>query len=397
MEAEQKMTKIVLSRTILPQICDFSWNFIPAGTELIFDEDGVTSYNGINVYLNRIHKECIENPSQYILDNYYPDKKIHENDEILACDDVLTDRLITSSFGEVAIRRCAFGVKESISLATDYDSSKDWKEIVNQKNLELNDNEIFSAIIEHKQVVRPSGNSDECAYFKDDQLSFIIANKNELVFRLLSYGLSLHPNEICLQDTITGALIKTSLQSQNTVEPIKYGRGLDWVSEKIKSLPELGRDGLPPEVIRPSDDGEVCVLCELCSGHRLISPIGQAYGLELFNFDIYKDTDIFHRCESGRPNESCRNHNESNEPGTPLRYMHTKIESPSPYGYDSPGPFSLYQDKNDKWGLVDKNGIMLPAMFTSNNNYFYRKANEAVYFDAETGFELVAWFDPDEF
>lgn len=390
METEYKTTKIVLSRTILPQICDFSWNFIPAGTELIFDEDGVTSYNGINVYLNRIHKECIENPSQYILDNYYPDKKIHENDEILACDEVLTDRLITSSFGEVAIRRYAYGIKESISLAYDYDSSKNWQEIINQKNLDLEDSQIFSAIIEHR------GYLPNVLEYRNYQI-FIIANKKELVFRLLSYGLSLHPNEICLQDTITGALIKTSLQSQNTVEPIKYGRGLNWVREEIKSLPELGRDGLPPEVILPTGNETVCVLCELCSGHRLISPIGQAYGLELFCFDIYKDTDIFHRCESGWRNIPSRNHNESNTPVTPLRYMHTKIESPSPYGYGSPAPFSLYQDKNDKWGLVDRNGVMLPAIFTRIDDYFYSNTHEAVSFDPENGFELVSWFDPDEF
>lgn len=68
----------------------------------------------------------------------------------------------------------------------------------------------------------------------------------------------------------------------------------------------------------------------------------------------------------------------------------------NPYGYDNPGPFTLYRASNGKWGLVDANGVHLPAEFDRAGDRFSRSFNEIVTFDPAEGFELLAWFDPSE-
>lgn len=71
------------------------------------------------------------------------------------------------------------------------------------------------------------------------------------------------------------------------------------------------------------------------------------------------------------------------------------METPSPYGYDNPGPFTLYQAEDGKWGLVDRDGVKLPAKFTrGDKDCFSCEFNEVVTFDPNEGFTLMAWFDP---
>lgn len=158
MESEKKTTKIVLSRSIYnPDLgmADFGWKVIPAGTELLFNQDGVAIYKEVKVFLNRIHKECVVSPSHDFLNNYFPDPYVHMDDEIIAYEGEYTDRLFTDKFGEVRILRCAFGIEKSISLALDIDNSMNWLEIVNQKNLDIQDKDIFSAIIEYNPLIHP--------------------------------------------------------------------------------------------------------------------------------------------------------------------------------------------------------------------------------------------------
>lgn len=58
-------------------------------------------------------------------------------------------------------------------------------------------------------------------------------------------------------------------------------------------------------------------------------------------------------------------------------------------------PYSLYQGDEDKWGLVDKSGTKLPAVFTRiDENRFQENPWSAVTFNPEEGFELLAWSDP---
>lgn len=71
---------------------------------------------------------------------------------------------------------------------------------------------------------------------------------------------------------------------------------------------------------------------------------------------------------------------------------------PSLYGYDNHPPFSLYQDDDGKWGLIDADGVRLPAVFnrSADGEVFSRVPWETVTFDVNEGFELLAWYDPDE-
>lgn len=65
------------------------------------------------------------------------------------------------------------------------------------------------------------------------------------------------------------------------------------------------------------------------------------------------------------------------------------------YGNDNP-PYTLYQSEEGLYGLKDKDGLMLPAVFHRDGDKFWRKTNEALYFDPDEGFELLAWYDPDD-
>ena len=65
------------------------------------------------------------------------------------------------------------------------------------------------------------------------------------------------------------------------------------------------------------------------------------------------------------------------------------------YGNGNP-PFTLYQSERGLWGLVDRDGYKLPAVFYRKDDKFWREPNEILSFDTEEGFELLSWFDPDE-
>lgn len=68
------------------------------------------------------------------------------------------------------------------------------------------------------------------------------------------------------------------------------------------------------------------------------------------------------------------------------------------YGYGQNPPYSLYQGEDGKWGLVDKDGVKLNAVFTrsQDGDVFSCALGEVVYFDENEGFNLLAWCDPDE-
>ena len=75
--------------------------------------------------------------------------------------------------------------------------------------------------------------------------------------------------------------------------------------------------------------------------------------------------------------------------------MSTKEENK--YGCGKNPPYSLYQDENGKWGLVDKDGVKLPAVFDRlDENRFSCSPEEVVTFDEQEGFELLAWCDLSE-
>lgn len=60
-------------------------------------------------------------------------------------------------------------------------------------------------------------------------------------------------------------------------------------------------------------------------------------------------------------------------------------------------PYSLYQDENGKWGLVDKDGTKLPAVFKRvDEDRFQEDTWSVVTFNPDEGFELLAWSDPCE-
>lgn len=69
----------------------------------------------------------------------------------------------------------------------------------------------------------------------------------------------------------------------------------------------------------------------------------------------------------------------------------------SKYGFGKNPPYSLYQAPDGKWGLIDGSGQKLEAVFNrGNGNCFSCVPWEVVCFDPQEGFELQAWFDPDE-
>lgn len=69
----------------------------------------------------------------------------------------------------------------------------------------------------------------------------------------------------------------------------------------------------------------------------------------------------------------------------------------SPYGFGENPPYSLYQAENGKWGLIDGSGNKLAAEFKrGDNDCFSRVPWEVVTFNPQEGFELQAWYDPDE-
>lgn len=65
------------------------------------------------------------------------------------------------------------------------------------------------------------------------------------------------------------------------------------------------------------------------------------------------------------------------------------------YGNDNP-PFQLYQSENGLWGLKDSKGTKLAAVFHREGDKFWNEPNEILYFDPDEGFELLSWFDSDE-
>lgn len=67
------------------------------------------------------------------------------------------------------------------------------------------------------------------------------------------------------------------------------------------------------------------------------------------------------------------------------------------YGFGETPPFSLYQDENSKWGLIDGKGRKLPTDFDRiDEDRFSCVPWEVVTFDEKEGFELLAWYDPCE-
>ncbi|MCM1140562.1 MAG: hypothetical protein NC453_18485 [Muribaculum sp.] len=65
------------------------------------------------------------------------------------------------------------------------------------------------------------------------------------------------------------------------------------------------------------------------------------------------------------------------------------------YGNGNP-PYSLYQGDDELWGLVDKDGRKLPAVFNRNDDRFSCVPWEVVMFNPDEGFDLLAWYDPCE-
>lgn len=68
------------------------------------------------------------------------------------------------------------------------------------------------------------------------------------------------------------------------------------------------------------------------------------------------------------------------------------------YGLGKNPPYSLYQAEDGKWGLIDKDGRRLDAVFNrpDDKNLFSCVPWEVVEFDEKEGFEIVAWYDPFE-
>lgn len=68
------------------------------------------------------------------------------------------------------------------------------------------------------------------------------------------------------------------------------------------------------------------------------------------------------------------------------------------YGLGENPPYSLYSVEREGetlWGLVDKDGNRLDAVFhRTEDDRFYCVPHEVVEFDPEEGFSLLAWFDP---
>lgn len=71
--------------------------------------------------------------------------------------------------------------------------------------------------------------------------------------------------------------------------------------------------------------------------------------------------------------------------------------SDNTYGFGKNPPYSLYQADNGKWGLIDGSGAKLEAVFKrGEKDCFSRVPWEVVTFNPHEGFELLAWYDPDE-
>ena len=69
----------------------------------------------------------------------------------------------------------------------------------------------------------------------------------------------------------------------------------------------------------------------------------------------------------------------------------------SKYGDGKNPPYSLYQNEEGLWGLIDGSGNKLPAKFNrGEKNCFSCVPWEVVTFDENEGFELLAWYDPCE-
>lgn len=65
------------------------------------------------------------------------------------------------------------------------------------------------------------------------------------------------------------------------------------------------------------------------------------------------------------------------------------------YGNGNP-PYSLYQAEDGLWGLMDKDGVKLPAVFKRSDDIFSCVPWEVLNFNPEEGFDLLAWYDPFE-
>lgn len=60
-------------------------------------------------------------------------------------------------------------------------------------------------------------------------------------------------------------------------------------------------------------------------------------------------------------------------------------------------PYSLYQGDDGLWGLIDKDGTRLPAVFKRfDEDRFQENPWSVVTFNPDEGFELLAWCDPCE-
>ena len=69
----------------------------------------------------------------------------------------------------------------------------------------------------------------------------------------------------------------------------------------------------------------------------------------------------------------------------------------SKYGFGKNPPYSLYQNVDGKWGLVDGSGKRLPADFERIDEHSFSCVPwEVVIFDEKEGFELQGWYDPCE-
>lgn len=65
------------------------------------------------------------------------------------------------------------------------------------------------------------------------------------------------------------------------------------------------------------------------------------------------------------------------------------------YGNSNP-PYSLYQSEYGLWGLIDRDGVKLPAVFSRVEDRFSCVPWEVVSFNPDEGFDLLSWYDPSE-
>ena len=68
---------------------------------------------------------------------------------------------------------------------------------------------------------------------------------------------------------------------------------------------------------------------------------------------------------------------------------------------DERAPYSLFQGENGKWGVKDKNGVIVDeARYIrqyreDGNDTFFDGISEVNCFSPEEGFTFLAWMDPD--